>query len=431
MQDVQATIGLGTGDVFISFPMYKGGGILFTLYSIDDQTPSITKEWAHPGAPITILIIDPTGVVSQFNVTQPRAQDSSLCVANPPGSSGFSSFNVCNANLEIFYAGLLTNTYTMIIQTVGYTQRQVMNVHVVMCGNTDADIWMVQDPVIDLSLAFKDEGLLSIIDSTQPYAQPINHLDATPVRFELFDDQGNFVAANNTYIPNLTRTFNPNIIITKDSKGNSFGPIACSDATLTIYDSTSNPHGAIDSYGNSLLGACFVPTTTADFRLAGFRRYFGDPRFVWSGFYDATDAMLQNDGGIPPGTYVLRIWVDGYYQSVPIRVTLPPQTFGRKEVSIVNSVYRASRVHGLVLGPDFFDQARPLSWATIDFEQRNYTPLNLGNFTTSSLDGSFELWMPPGSYYAGVSLNGYQSYAAKIEVSSGADMYLYVWLENG
>jgi hypothetical protein len=141
--------------------------------------------------------------------------------------------------------------------------------------------------------------------------------------------------------------------------------------------------------------------------------------------------MLQNEGGIPPGTYVLRIWVDGYYQSVPIRITLPPQTFGRKEMSIVNSVYRASRVHGLVLGPDFFDQARPLSWATIDFEQRNYTPLNLGNFTTSSLDGSFELWMPPGSYYAGVSLNGYQSYAAKIEVSSGADMYLYVWLENG
>jgi hypothetical protein len=398
MQDVQATIGLGTGAVFISFPMYKGGGILFTLYSIDDQTPSITKEWAHPGAPITILIIDPTGVVSQFNVTQPRAQDSSLCAANPPGSSGFSSFNVCNANLEIFYAGLLTNTYTMIIQTVGYTQRQVMNVHVVMCGNTDADIWMVQDPVIDISLAFKDEGLLTTINSTQPYAQPINHLDATPIRFELFDDQGNFVAANNTYIRNLS--YNPNL-----------------DKAGTCLASPSL--------------ACFVPTTTAEFRLVGFRRYFGDPRFVWSGFYDATDAMLQNDGGIPPGTYVLRIWVDGYYQSVPIRITLPPQTFGRKEMSIVNSVYRASRVHGLVLGPDFFDQARPLSWATIDFEQRNYTPLNLGNFTTSSLDGSFELWMPPGSYYAGVSLNGYQSYAAKIEVSSGADMYLYVWLENG
>jgi hypothetical protein len=420
LQDVQATIGLGVGAVLVSFPMYKGGGILFTLYSIDDQTPSITKEWAYPGAPITVKIIDPTGVVSQFNVTQPRAQDSSLCIANPPGSGGFPGFNVCNANIGIFYAGLLTNTYTVLVQTVGYTQRQILNVHVVMCGNTDASVWMVQEPVIDLTLAFKNEGLLTIINSTQPYAHPINHLDATPIRFELFDDQGNFVAANNTYIRNLT--FNPNLVITKDSHGNPLPlPIACPDASSST----------IDSFGNSLWGACFVPTTTRDFRLAGFRRYFGDPRFTWSGFYDTTDAATQNDGGILPGTYVLRIWVDGYYQSVPIRITLPPQTFGRKEVSIVNSVYRASRIHGQVLGPDFFDQARPLSWATVDFEPRSYTTLNLGNFTTSSLDGAFELWVPPGSYNAGVTLNGYTSYAMKIEVSSGADMYLFVWLEDG
>ncbi|MGA2785678.1 MAG: hypothetical protein ABSF09_13360, partial [Candidatus Bathyarchaeia archaeon] len=399
LQDVQATIGLGVGAVLVSFPMYKGGGILFTLYSIDDQTPSITKEWAYPGAPITVKIIDPTGVVSQFNVTQPRAQDSSLCIANPPGSGGFPGFNVCNANIGIFYAGLLTNTYTVLVQTVGYTQRQIMNVHVVMCGNSDASVWLVQDPVIDLSLAFKYEGLLTTINSTQPYAHPINHLDATPIRFELFDDQGNFVAANNTYIRNLT--FNPNLL----------PPLTC-------------PVPQPACFG-------FAPTTTAQFRLAGFRRYFGDPRFVWSGFYDATDAATQNDGGILPGTYVLRIWVDGYYQSVPIRITLPPQTYGRKEVSIVNSVYRASRIHGQVLGPDFFDQARPLSWATVDFEPRSYTTLNLGNFTTSSLDGSFELWMPPGSYNAGISLNGYTSYAMKIEVSSGADMYLFVWLEDG
>ncbi|HKM50383.1 MAG TPA: carboxypeptidase-like regulatory domain-containing protein [Candidatus Bathyarchaeia archaeon] len=371
LYDVQATIGLGTVLLMISFPMYKGGGIEFTLYSIDGQTPSILRPWAYPGASINIEIIDPTGVVYQANATQPTI--------NP-------NLNNDTNSLTIFYSGLLTNTYTMIIQTVGYTQRQILNVHVAMCTNSDVSIWMVQDPVIDISLAFKDEGLLTTINSTQPYAQPINHLDATPIRFELFDDQGNFVAANHTYIPN---------------------------------------------------GA-----TTAEFVLSGFRRYFGDPRFVWSGFYDATDAVTQNDGGILPGTYVLRIWVDGYYQSVPIRVTLPPQTAGRKEVSIVNSVYRASRVHGLVLAPDFFDQARPLSWATVDFEQRSHTPMNLGNFTTSSLDGSFELWMPPGPYNAGVSLYGgpshgisrpriYQSYAAKVEVSSGADMYLYVWLDHG
>jgi hypothetical protein len=84
-----------------------------------------------------------------------------------------------------------------------------------------------------------------------------------------------------------------------------------------------------------------------------------------------------------------------------------------------------------VRGPDFFDQARPLSWATVDFKPLTFTSMNVGNFTTSSLDGSFELWTPPGSYYAGVSLSGYTSYAMRIEVSSGADIYLYIWMESG
>jgi hypothetical protein len=260
---------------------------------------------------------------------------------------------------------------------------------------------MVQDPVIPLTLTFKLEGLLTTINSTQAYARPLNHLDATPIRLELFDDRGNFIAANNTYIPNLT--FNP--YLTKST--------------------TPFPQWCLPS------GACYTPTTTTNTTITGFKRYFGDPKFTWSGFYDATDAVQQNDGGILPGTYVLRIWVDGYYQSTPIRITLPAQTFGRKQVSIVNSIYRASRIHGDVRGPDIFDQARPLSWATVDFKPLTSTPMNVGNFTTSSLDGSFELWTPPSSYYAGVSLNGYTSYAMRIEVSSGADIYLYIWMESG
>jgi hypothetical protein len=412
VDDVQGTLGFGLGDVRISFPMYRGGGLNLTLYSVDDQSPHLLKPWSHPGATVTINIIDPTGTIYTNNATQPAGTD----------------------QINLFFplvntTGLLTNTYTLIFETLGYTQKPILTVHVVLCGITDASIWMVQDPRIDLTLAFKKENLLSIINSTQAYAQPINHLDATPIRLELFDMKGYFIAANNTYIPNLT--FNPNLIITKDSHGNPFGPIACPDANTGIYNSVTNPHGTIDSYGNSLWGTCFVPTTTAQFSLAGFNRYFGDPRFIWEGFYDATDAVRQPEGGIPPGTYLLRIWVNGYYQTQEIQIVVPEQTFGQYDISVVNSMYRASWIKGKVIGPDFFDKARPLSWATVAFEPRDSNKLRFGNLTTSSLDGAFQVWAPPGAYYMGVYLNGYSRYVAKVQVGSGADMNMDIWLDYG
>jgi hypothetical protein len=238
-----------------------------------------------------------------------------------------------------------------------------------------------------MTLAFKTEGLLSIINSTQPYAQPINHLDATPARVEVFDSLGRFVAANVGYIPNL-------------SNGS--------------------------------------PTRYANFTLAGFDRYYGDPRFVWSGFYDTTNAASQNPGGLflypwddAPCDFIIRVWVEGYYQFNPIRVTIP----ARGNVSVVGVVDRASRISGTVIGPDFYDEACYLSWATISLEPNNYTLTGIidvrpGNYTTSSLDGSFQLWVPQGSFGMGVSLAGYASYSAQIAVPSGSDISMQIWLDN-
>jgi hypothetical protein len=346
--------------------MYKGGAILFTLYSIDDQVPPVHEPWRFPGATVTIVITDSYGDVFQANATQRS------------GSTW----------LNFTYMGLLTNGYDLTIQTLGYTQKQILHVNVVMGGNTDAAVWLIEDPVIDLTVAFKDEGLLSIINSTEPFAQPINHLDATPARVEVFDEQGNFVAANESYVPNIS-------------------------------------NGA--------------PTTTAHFTLAGFDRYSGDPRLVWAGFYDTTDGATQPARGLilypwsnVPRAYIIRIWVDGYYQLEQLQVTVP----ARGNVSVVGSMDRASRISGAVVGPDLYDVARPLSWAVIDVEPNNYTIARMidvrpGNFTTSSLDGEFQLWVPQGSYGMGVSLEGYSTYSAQAEIPSGSDVNMQIWLEVG
>jgi len=258
----------------------------------------------------------------------------------------------------------------------------------VSCGNTDVLVRMIQNPEIDLSLVFKHEGLLTFINSTQPYAQPINHIDATPTRIEVFDADGNFVAANDSYIPNTSSTG--------------------------------------------------TPTRTADFRLAGFDIYYGDPRYVWAGFYDTTDEVRQNSGGLflypwnnQAEQFTIRIWVDGYYQLAQLQVTVPP----RENVSVVQSMDRASRISGTILGPDFYDYARPLSWATITLQPDDYTLTRIidvrpGNYTTSSLDGSFQLWVPEGMYGMGITLAGYASYSAKIAIPTGSDISMQIWLND-
>ena len=371
LADVQATIGLGQAVVMISFPMFLGGGLLFTFFSIDDQLPPLKEPWAFPGANVQIQIIDSYGNVYDTNATQPHILAGRFA-----------------GNFSFFYAGLLSGDYAIVIRTLGYTQTQILHLHVILGGNSDSPIWMIQNPTIDLTLTFENEGLLSIINSTQAYAQPINHLDATPMRFEVFDDQGNFVAANQTYIPNLTNG---------------------------------------------------EPTRIAHFVLAGFDKYFGDPRLVWEGFYDTTDAVRQNAGGLIlypwveySVTLTIRVWIDGYYQIHQLDVSVPP----RGDVSVIESVDRASRISGTVIGPDFFDRARPLSWATITLDPQNNTLSSIidvrpGNYTTSSLDGTFQLWVPEGTYGMGISLEGYVSFSTLEAISPGSDTNAQVWLDSG
>ncbi len=359
--NVYATIGLGCqGVVSISFSVYKAGGLELTIYSIDDQTPLVGRLWGHPGVAINFLIIGSNGVVYQANATQP---------------SGASS-------VTFTYLGLQTDNYSVLVQTLGYTQKEILHLSVALGNNADALVWMIKNPVIDLTVFFRDEGLLSPIDSTQAYAQPINHLDATPARIEVFDGYGNFVAANASYIPN----------------------------------------------NNS----------TAHFILAGFDRYFGDPRFIWSGFYDTTDGAGQSPGGLflypwddLPRVFTIRIWVDGYYQMNQLQVFVPAGW----NVSVVEPLDRATRISGYITGPDLFELARPLSWAAITLEPNNYALTGIidvrpGNYTTYSLDGYFQVWVPGGSYGMGVSLAGYSTYAAKVEVPSGSDINMQIWLSD-
>jgi hypothetical protein len=372
---VMATIGLGDIDTQLSFAIYRAAGIQLHIYSIDTQIPPLYRDWAFPASTVLLTFIPASETsVYQTNSTQPSE---SFSIPTPP-SSGLS------------VTGLQAGSYDCFVSTLGYTQQTPVHFTVQLGSNADASVWMIVNPMINVTIAFRDEGLLTGINSTEPYAQPINNLDGTPARIEVFDYLGNFVAANASYIPN------------------------------------TSPTG--------------VPTRVANFTLAGFDIYYGDPRDVWSGFYDTTDQVGQHAGGLllypwelsqEYHEFTIRIWVDGYYQMETFRLMVPT----RGDVSATLVLDRASRIRGTIAGPDFFDTARPLSWATVDLEPNNYTLSRIidvepGNYTTTSLDGSFQVWAPPGLYGMGVSLEGYQSYSALLAVPPGSDVFTWIWLDN-
>lgn len=362
LTNVEATIGLADAVVSLSFFVYKAGGILLTIFSIDDQSPPIGAHWNYPGRTINVVIISSNGAVYQANATQPAGSTS----------------------INFTYVGLLSDSYSVYVQTLGYTQSEIPQLYVELGGTSDIAVWMIENPVIDLDIAFRHEGLLSNITSTLPFAQPINHIDGTPARIEVFDQFGTFVAANATYVRNNA--------------------------------------------------------TTEHFTLAGFDQYFGDPRSVWSGFYDTTDGASQSPGGLVlypwsdlPREYTIRIWVEGYYQENELQVLVP--TRERGNVSAVELLDRATRISGTVTGPDFFEFARPLSWAVITLQPKDYTLNSIidvrpGNYTTYSLDGSFQVWVPEGSYGMGVSLAGYSTYTTLVGAPPGSDMNMQIWLDN-
>jgi hypothetical protein len=129
--------------------------------------------------------------------------------------------------------------------------------------------------------------------------------------------------------------------------------------------------------------------------------------------------------------FTIRVWVDGYYQLYPVQVIVPR----RGNVSLTVLLDRASRISGIVAGPDMFNIARPQSWATVDLEPNNNTLSGIievkpGYYITTSLDGAFQVWVPQGTYGMGVTLEGYNSYQTILAVPEGSDMFMWIWLQN-
>jgi hypothetical protein len=228
-----------------------------------------------------------------------------------------------------------------------------MMIPVILGDVSDARISLFRGAGIDLTLIFETENLLDAVDNRLLYAKPINNIDATPLRVEVFDDSGQLVAANITYVDQgSTRT--------------------------TVF-------------------------------LDGFNNYYGNPRFLWTNFYDTTDADRKHDSGLDEGVYMVRVTLAGYYQTEPLRVEINSGNVkSRPTVSLIASLERLGYLSGTVTWIDWSEMPAPLSWAAItaynrDSSEETYNPY------TYSLDGFYEIWLLPGDYDFGLSHPGFET----------------------
>jgi len=241
------------------------------------------------------------------------------------------------------------DTYLIRAYTVGYVQTKDYQVSMSFGGTSDIQIDLVKATRLNVTLTFRKEGLVAPIDT----CARCNSIKV-PARIEVYDSSGVLAGATATQIP--------------------------TDPPDLIWPSVE---------------------------VVGFQSYAGNPTVRWVNYYDATDGSMQQDYGLPPGTYQVFVWVPGYIQAQPATFTA---TLSAANVTLDLYFDRLAHVNGTVRGLDMYDNLIPLSWATVTAYGPTLT-------ATSSLDGVYEMWITNGTYTLGVSYPGYETQGVEIQVS--------------
>jgi len=327
--DFYITISDCTGVSEASIDVIRSGSLALTIRSVNSQSPPQPQNWKYPGANIRVDILDEYGALSYRRFSSQQIPSTS--------------------NVQFFIEGLRAGLYSIYVYTFGYFQKNVTLVNIADGITSDTTVNVVIGSTIDLSVILEKEDLPTIID-TYPFSTRV------PFRAEVYDELGQFVAANATYILSNAETFS--------------------------------------------------------LRLIGFRNYAGDPAVRWTNYYDATNGAFQTDYGLPPGSYRVVAYLPGFSQSRIIEMVTVPASGSS---SIVMELSRLAHLSGNVTSLNMFGELVPLNWATIDAigsESRDFT---------STLDGSYSMWLEEGRYLLICSLVGYDPVSLETSLSKGSD----------
>jgi len=430
----------------------KPSSIELTLRSVRIGDPVQPSPWMFPGAGIRVLLIDELGKVAATLDTAfyGLVQDDGT-IANDPydvdtadvGRHGLLRVLLTGADLGPvsalggFYPTRIDEgKYYVRVATFGYIQREDYETYVTPGAGTDLQVDLVQGSQIRVNLLFTHAG-----EST-----PFNGF----VRVEVYDQSDNLVGAsiyagasanpNLPYLPYDASNDWKLVLGAAEGAGTELEPQRAFFSGLN-YGVPMAPWANWPATTPSDANRLSVPqNATVAFDVFGFYSYFGDPDSrmdnLWANGWDTTDGNGHLDYGIRgsgdalglegSGKYTVRVWAfDPYGPDGVFDSSGPDGVFGTEDdytgrdmvdgglsdfrayaqvndatdidapwggaVTVYVTLEDQPSLLGVVSWVDMHGDRRTLAWAQV-IENSS------GSIWTSSLAGSYKLWLPEGPH---------------------------------
>jgi hypothetical protein len=450
-QPITGTISMGSSVATLSTHMYRGGGINATLSSTDWETPPVQRNWLWSGASASALVYDIASkafidVIYFWNESAeqwmiPRQNSDFSSLPWPSWRSSFgagASLLVTNGSTlvdrlgpdvpnfptldpsqdkatavflqENFHSGFLFSSstyrtptfrssiaiypgaYAVNVWTYGYVQDSVAAVgdlgnvrfSIPMLGAiADSNIKLMIGVNLTISIIFKTEGILSGI--------PAN----SSVRIRVFDNGDDLVAA--------TTVFSDAGVLVPSSQAGFFAngvkllsqPVPAGTQILEYVDlaglfSYSEPSGGTARVSSAVL---FSP----DHGIWGLSTHPGSYSGEWTVMVDVVNWYLPN-AFYPPAPALLQgespffypyNHLGPYEQAGYARIPNAPQGGG---ASVEFELDQRGYVQGLVLGMDWDDATRTMSWVSLQINSGSTS------YKWYTWDGWFDGYLDPGTY---------------------------------
>jgi hypothetical protein len=476
-QALTATISIGSGAAVLSTHMYRGGGINATVFSVDWERPRLERNWLWNGASSSALVYDIASQAfvdviyfwnasaNQWAIPKQNSKFSSL-----PWPGWHSSFGVGASLLvtngstlvdrsgpdlpnspsldasqdratavflqENFHSGFLYSSssyrapsfrsnlaiypglYALNVWTYGYVQDNVatlgdlgnVQVSVPWLGSlSDSNIEVVIGVNLTIRIVFKTEGIFSGIPcNSSVRIRVFDQGDDLVAATTVFSDAGTLVPASNAGffadgkklqaepIPAGTR------ILEYEKLAGLFGYVEPSSGTVSVRSATmfSPDHGVwgLSTHPGSYSGEWTVMVDVVNWYLP-------------HSFYPGAPALLQ---GASPFFYSYN-HLGPYEQASYTKI---PNVLQSGEASVEFELDLRGYVQGVVLGLDWDDATRTMSWASIKIKSGSTT------YNWYTWDGWFDGYLDPGTYQARAVEwtsvgEGHQTYDFMLTVSEG------------
>jgi len=479
-EPLSVTVSVGTCLVGASTHMYRGGGINATVTSTDWERPEVDRNWVWNGTSVNVLVYDISSqnfidVINFWNANKQQwsipTQDSQFMSipwlgwlsSYGPGSSDLTTngsvtvdkigpdlpsvpsadpansritfdflqesihegflFNFTSYRLPTFRSNLAIypGTYALNGWTYGYVQPNVVAlgdlgdviVGVPWLGQiADINLKLINGVNLTLTVLFKTEKIIT--------GTPYN----MSVRFRVFDGEDRLVAATTLFTSDagiLLRSSNVGFFANGKKITNQALP---SGTTLLTYNDLAGTYSYVDT-GSPTSGIRSATLFSADHGIWGSGSYAGSYAGSWTVMVDFVNWYRPSLAYPPPpallqgeSPYFLPYNHLGPYAQSGFTLIANAPLSG--EASAEFEVDRRGYIQGIVLGMNWDDETRTMSWATVEtVDSSGY------QYYWYTFDGWFDGYLDPGTYQATITEwnhnEGHQHVAFTLNVNQGEE----------